>query len=232
MDIDNRKYHHLGLLRKNIHPNNHLQKSWNKYGEDNFIFYILEICNDDELDELEIHYIDFYNTTNNNYGYNLKSGGQNGGSRYTDTSREKMSKSHKDLLKNQEEIDKLRQHSLKTWSNDVYRESRSGENHPMYGKHLSDEWKNKISKGNKGKKKPRTEEHQKKLTESIRKSLCGKEPVNKNKNKIYCFETDIIYEDSIDARNKLGLNSSPHILDVCNGKRNTCGGYHFKFIME
>ena len=33
---------HRGLLRKNRHPNNHLQNAYNKYGEDNFIFVILK----------------------------------------------------------------------------------------------------------------------------------------------------------------------------------------------
>lgn len=37
-----RKYEHFSKLRKNKHCNNHLQKAWNKYGEKNFEFSILE----------------------------------------------------------------------------------------------------------------------------------------------------------------------------------------------
>ena len=36
---------HKAQLRGNYHDNPHLQNSWNKYGEENFKFEILEICN-------------------------------------------------------------------------------------------------------------------------------------------------------------------------------------------
>ena len=35
---------HKALLRHNCHPNSHLQVSWNKYGESNFRFDLLEEC--------------------------------------------------------------------------------------------------------------------------------------------------------------------------------------------
>ena len=53
-----RKATHLSKLRKNIHPNNHLQNSFNKYGEDNFEFVILETCLKENLIEREQYYID------------------------------------------------------------------------------------------------------------------------------------------------------------------------------
>lgn len=37
-----RKYEHFSQLRKNIHKNSHLQRAFNKYGEDSFTFSILE----------------------------------------------------------------------------------------------------------------------------------------------------------------------------------------------
>lgn len=37
-----RKYEHLSSLRDNIHYNSYLQRSFNKYGEDNFEFIIIE----------------------------------------------------------------------------------------------------------------------------------------------------------------------------------------------
>lgn len=50
---------HKHHLRNNKHKNSHLQYSWNKNGENNFEFIILEIC-DDKLKVLEIEqkYID------------------------------------------------------------------------------------------------------------------------------------------------------------------------------
>lgn len=52
-----------------------MQRSWNKYGEENFDFYILEICPIDKLDEREIWNIQYFNATNKKYGFNNDSGG-------------------------------------------------------------------------------------------------------------------------------------------------------------
>ena len=45
VNVDNRKYKHFWMLRKNIHDNNYLQNSYNKFGEENFTFEVLELCN-------------------------------------------------------------------------------------------------------------------------------------------------------------------------------------------
>lgn len=49
----NRKTSHFSKLRNNKHINKHLQNAWNKYGEFNFIFYILIKCEDEEANYLE-----------------------------------------------------------------------------------------------------------------------------------------------------------------------------------
>jgi group I intron endonuclease len=49
---------HIRDLRKGAHFNPHLQNCWNKYGEANFKFVILEICQIWELDEKEQYWID------------------------------------------------------------------------------------------------------------------------------------------------------------------------------
>ncbi|MBT9788673.1 hypothetical protein GPK90_04850 [Clostridium sp. MCC344] len=43
-DIFTRWKQHKAKLNKNAHVNEHLQKAWNKYGENNFIFSIVELC--------------------------------------------------------------------------------------------------------------------------------------------------------------------------------------------
>ena len=58
-DIYNRWHEHLHLLRHNRSHNNHLQAAFNKYGEDNFVFNILEFCKEDERFDREQYYIDF-----------------------------------------------------------------------------------------------------------------------------------------------------------------------------
>lgn len=73
------KYGHRTALRKNDHGNDHLQSSWNKYGEENFEFLVLKTYSNFDaniIDEDEKYWIAYYNATNPNYGYNILEGGQ------------------------------------------------------------------------------------------------------------------------------------------------------------
>lgn len=89
INIENRWTHHKSELNNNKHINDYLQNAWNKYGEDNFSFIVIEECKESELNEKEIYYINKYNSMNN--GYNLCEGG-NGirGYRHTKEEIEKM----------------------------------------------------------------------------------------------------------------------------------------------
>ena len=62
--LENRKYKHFWMLSKKCHDNQYLQKSYNKYGEDSFIFEIIEECDPTMLIDRENHYINFYNSNN------------------------------------------------------------------------------------------------------------------------------------------------------------------------
>lgn len=91
INIENRFVRHKCELRKNRHVNRHLQASWNKYGEKNFKFNIIETCTKESLNNRENYWINYYNTLNN--GYNLDEGG-NGISGYKH-SKEEISKMRK-----------------------------------------------------------------------------------------------------------------------------------------
>lgn len=52
-NIQRRWLEHQSKLRRNIHPNLYLQRAWKKYGEDKFIFSILELCNKIDLNNKE-----------------------------------------------------------------------------------------------------------------------------------------------------------------------------------
>lgn len=56
-NIGIRLWKHRSLLRHNKHFNAHLQASWNKYGEDNFQYSILESCSQEEQFIREQFYI-------------------------------------------------------------------------------------------------------------------------------------------------------------------------------
>lgn len=74
-DLKYRWNRHKSDLNCGRHHNKHLQSAWNKYGEDNFSYSILEFCPIDVLDNKEIYWINYYNTLNQKCGYNLADGG-------------------------------------------------------------------------------------------------------------------------------------------------------------
>lgn len=96
-DIDRRKYEHLRELKGNHHYNKYLQNAFNKYGVNNFKFYIIEKCNIDNLDEREMFYIKKYNTMDKTKGYNLRAGGHK--PKLSETSKEKISQTRKKRIK-------------------------------------------------------------------------------------------------------------------------------------
>lgn len=71
IDIPVRIMNHKYSLRKNYHPNDYLQNSYNKYGEDNFVFTVLILCDEVELVDNENFYITKFNSNDLTVGYNL-----------------------------------------------------------------------------------------------------------------------------------------------------------------
>jgi group I intron endonuclease len=71
INLDSRKYKHFWMLEKNIHDNNYLQSSYNKYGKDTFYFDIVEVCLPEELIIKENFYIHKHKSNNLSFGYNL-----------------------------------------------------------------------------------------------------------------------------------------------------------------
>lgn len=97
IDVNDRMKDHKYLLEDNKHTNKHLQASWNKYGAENFTFNLLEACDNlssTELKEKEKHYIKQYKSNNYQFGYNKTSGGE-GGSDFTEETKQRISQSLK-----------------------------------------------------------------------------------------------------------------------------------------
>ena len=96
-----------------------------KYGWNNFEHIILyDHLSKEEAEEIEVELIKKYNSTDDNFGYNLDKGGS-GSNRITEETRIKQSQAQ--LARNMK-----------------------GERNPNFGNHLSEEAKQKISKANKG----------------------------------------------------------------------------------
>lgn len=62
---------HRLALRRGYHQNNYLQAAWNKYGEKNFDYSILEITNEEKLLDAEQKWIDSTNCANHKVGFNI-----------------------------------------------------------------------------------------------------------------------------------------------------------------
>lgn len=89
--------------------------------------------------------------------------------------------------------------------NETLKCKTQGENNPFYGKHHSEETKQKISK-----------------------SLKMRDTRPK---KIICVETDEIFDSISEAARKYGLVVS-HICSCCKGKRTVTGSYHWRYADE
>ena len=76
ISFGDRRDSHFACLRNGYHFNKYLQSDFDKYGEENFEFKILEIIKSDDIEyfkEREKYYISFLNAIEN--GYNMCDGG-------------------------------------------------------------------------------------------------------------------------------------------------------------
>jgi GIY-YIG catalytic domain len=72
--LNKRKITHLHNLRNNKHHSKKLQNSFNKYGEDSFIFEVIESCIKENIIQREQYWIDYFNSYNKGYNSTPKAG--------------------------------------------------------------------------------------------------------------------------------------------------------------
>lgn len=66
-----RKSNHFWALKAGRHHSAHLQRAYDKYGKDNFIFKVIEECELEKRAEREIYNISFYKSDHRDFGYNV-----------------------------------------------------------------------------------------------------------------------------------------------------------------
>ena len=134
---------HNYMLRNKCHHNNHLQKAYDKYGNDNFQFIILEIC-DKNIVSREQYWADKFNSFLGENGYNcgkcVKS--WNAGIKYTREMRKRISILQKSLM-NPKRLKMLRMMNIGRKHNKEYC-LRMKKN--FLGKHHTKESKEALSK--------------------------------------------------------------------------------------
>lgn len=158
LDILGRWKAHLNCLKNNKHVNKKLQNAWNKYGESNFIFEIIEECLKEEIYDKEIFYIEKYNSYKTGYNQTLGGDGTYG------------------FFLSEEHKNKIRKANTGRQFTEQQRYNMGNSNR---GKKFSEEHKNKISLSEKGKI---TNQETK---EKISKSKLGTAPWNKGKSNVY-----------------------------------------------
>ena len=175
--IEKRFTRHKRELKNNIHINCILQRAWDKYGEDNFLFETVEECDINALFETEQKYLDLqpeYNigikssggdnlTKNPNKDKIIKKITESVKKRYDLMTDEEKKEKHSQPMKanpnwkggisisNCEVCNKKISQNAKRCMEHIEYE-RNGENNPFYGKTHSEETKKKLSESRKGKK--------------------------------------------------------------------------------
>jgi group I intron endonuclease len=172
-DIKKRWRTHKNKLNNGKHHNSPLLNAWNKYGEENFIFEIIELCDEKILLEREQYYLDL----KPEYNIGIKS---SGGDNITKNPNKKdiirrITESTKKRYKLMTDEEKKEMFSLPMDKNPNWKggvsfvyckcgkrigyghthcnkcRPRSSENNPFFGKQHTEETKQKLSESKKGK---------------------------------------------------------------------------------
>lgn len=154
VNIKRRWYDHIYQLNKKNHSSSHLQRSWDKYGKDNFVFEILEeILDKTKLVEREQHYIDDLKSFEIKLGYNIcKIAGSWLGMKHSEETKDKLRKICTGRKHTEEEKQKMRdnhphlspskgcKHSEESIMKRVknFKKNYKKENHAFYNKKLSE----------------------------------------------------------------------------------------------
>lgn len=165
MDIQNRIREHKELLNRNCHPNNHLQHSWNLYGDEKFIFSAIEKCDKEILTEREQFWIDFYGGINSDNTYNQRDAGSHG--THSEETKLKLSRLSKGIPKKP--------------GRKVSKEGRLSLSVSHIGKHPSEETRQKMSLAQRGRK--HTEETKRKIGEKNKQKYIDNPELRKEVSK-------------------------------------------------
>ena len=250
---NNKKY--IGQAKDfNKRHKTHIKKStnklpidcaFNKYGKENFEIVILKenLSTQCLLNFWECYYIEKYNTLiNNKNGYNISSGGSHGNPFAGKTEEEmneiknKMSNNHTDFSGE---------------NHPMYKKGYliRGENNPFYGKHHSEESKEKISDALKelyknkenhpNYNKSMSEKQKQKISKTRKENEKSKGANNPRAKKVAQYEYDKktkqqgklikIWNYAKQASEELKINHG-HIIQCCKGKLKSAGGFKWRYV--
>lgn len=121
-DYHDRVLSHISSLKRGCAANMHLQRAWDKYGEDAFQFSVLEYCDTANLNQREIYWIQEKDSFHSGYNMTLGGGGIRGHQASEET-KQKISAALSGRIVSEETKQKMRENHA----------DFSGANHPNYG---------------------------------------------------------------------------------------------------
>lgn len=219
-----------------------------KHGIENFtVRELATATSQDELDMLEKQFIEQYNTLTPN-GYNLKTGGQHGGSQYSqesrdkmaaakigttasDTTRELMSQVHSERWSSQDLRDKKSKTSKKVWQDPDYRAKIS--------KARAEYWSDPTNRERMAAqaKEFTTEEQKQKIGEAVKEAQQRPEVKEKmrrfykSRQKPVIDNNGVCYDGIKEAAKILGIKGSS-IVKALKGEYKSAGGRTWKYADE
>lgn len=142
---------HKCALRDGIHVNEHLQRAWNKYGEENFEFEILEEHIPSNLISMEHYWCNLLDALNENRAYNIRPTHPFGKGTNSLETREKTSRALTGKKLSNEHRLKL---SIAKKGRKLSEDTRKKMSQAAKGKSKSEETKKRISEAKIGEKNP------------------------------------------------------------------------------
>jgi len=197
-DITLRWRNYKTQLKYNKWHNLHLQRAWNKYGEQNFKFEVILECPIETLDKEEIRLIEEYNSRNDKYGYNIKEGGDRHA--HSEETKRRISEKHKGKVLSPEHRAKL---CLARRKRITSAETKEKISQSSKGKIVSEETRLKLSIANKGKQILFSEEQKAKLVARL------KNPSKETREKMSVSHIGKVQSEEAKQKNRLAHLNKP-----------------------
>ena len=166
----------LRFYQHQYHRKSYIGNAITKYGIEAFNWEILELCTEELLDDRECHWIATLNCMNSN-GYNLKSGGEEGG-RHSEETKQKISETLTGQKHTQERVENIRKSRV---GKRLTHEHKQKISTTLKNREFSEEHRKRLSIVNTGKR--HTEETRRKLSEQ-RKGKPGRKQTETAKQKV------------------------------------------------
>lgn len=245
-----RKSEHTTALQKGYHFNSHLQSAWNKYGEENFNFEILEEFID-EIDQVEVlkKELEIIESLCPEYNICRKTAGGKLGRTLSEEEKKKIGEIHRGKRHSEETILKIKEARKRQIITEDHKrkisESLRGKPGRNTGNKQSEEQKKKNSEFLKNQRltnsgifspesltKRTSNMIERNRTPEMRKRISDLARIRFSK-KFYCYKTNgefvAEFTSQVEASEKLGFEKPWGVSAVLNGLQKTHKGYTFKY---